>query len=61
MEQDLIKKIRGAMLGIKTKSKTPKDSNIAIYLNKLKDVNKGQYEGLLAEYKQLLIDIKKKI
>lgn len=59
MEQDLIKKIKGIMLGIKTGSKTPKDSNIGIYFNKLKDINKWQYESLLIEYKQLLITLNK--
>lgn len=49
------------MLGIKTGSKTPKDSNIGIHLNKLKTLNLPLYESLLAEYKQLLIDLKKKI
>ncbi len=59
MEQDLIKKIKGAMLGIKTGSKTPKDANVGLYLNKLKELNKGMYDELLGEYKELLLIIKK--
>lgn len=59
MEQTLIRKIKGAMMGIKIGSKTPKDANVGLYLNKLKDLNQPMYDQLLSEYKTLLETIKK--
>lgn len=52
MEQELIKKIKGGMFGIKNGTKEPKE--IAPLLNKLKTLNLPMYEELLKEYKKAL-------
>lgn len=49
-ENDLIKKIIGGIGGIGAitrKEKTPKEANIGASLNKLKDINIGQYDDLM--------------
>lgn len=51
-ENDLIKKITGGIGAIKRKEKTPKEANIGASLNKLKDMNIGQWEELMAKYKE---------
>jgi hypothetical protein len=55
MEEQLIRKIKGGLIGIKMKTKQPKD--VAVLLNKLKLVNKLMYEDLLNDYKQTLKSI----
>jgi hypothetical protein len=52
MEEMLIKKIKGGMLGMKNNTKEPKE--VAVLLNKLKDINKPMYEELLNDYKKTL-------
>ena len=56
MEEQLIKKIKGGMMGMKMKTKQPQE--VAVLLNKLKNVNKFMYEELLNDYKQTLQTIK---
>jgi len=56
MEDMLIKKIKGGLLGIKQKTKEPKE--IAKLLNKLKTINEGMYKDLLNDYKQVLNSLK---
>lgn len=51
-ENDLIKKITGGIGAIKRKEKTPKEANIGASLNKLKDMNIGQWEELMSKYKE---------
>jgi len=51
MEEQLIKKIKGIMLGIKTGTKTPNE--IGVWLNKLHDINEPMYQELLGEYIQI--------
>ena len=46
MEEQLIRKIKGGLMGIKMKTKQPKD--VAVLLNKLKLVNKLMYEDLFS-------------
>ena len=48
MEEQLIRKIKGGIFGIKNKTKTPVSANLGPFLNKLKEVNEGQYDSLLA-------------
>ena len=55
MEEQLIRKIKGGLMGIKMKTKQPKD--VAVLLNKLKLVKKLMYEDLLNDYKQTLKSI----
>ena len=52
MENELIRKIKGGIFGIKQGTKEPKD--VAGNLNKLKAINEGQYEDLLKDYKAAL-------
>jgi hypothetical protein len=51
MEEQLIKKIKGIMMGIKTGSKSPAD--IGVWLNKLQKINEPMYQELLGEYIQI--------
>lgn len=48
MEETLIRKIKGGILGIKNGTKTPKE--VIKYLNMLKDINKPMYQELLNDY-----------
>lgn len=52
MEEILIKKITGGISGMRKKTKEPKE--VAVLLNKLKELNKPMYEELLNDYKQAL-------
>jgi hypothetical protein len=52
MEELLIKKIKGGIVGIKSGSKEPKD--VASLLNLLKKQNQPMYEELLDSYKDAL-------
>ena len=58
-ETDLIKKITGGMSAIKNKIKTPKEAGLGIFFTKLKEVNQGQYDEKMLEYKKILEDLKK--
>jgi hypothetical protein len=53
MEQQLIKKITGGLMGIRLGTKEPKD--VATLLNKLKPINPGMYEEFFEKYKNLVI------
>jgi hypothetical protein len=53
MEKELEKKIRGCFISIKN-GKSPKDTNIGKYINKLKGINEPLYLSLLDEYKKIL-------
>ncbi len=57
MEQQLIKKITGGILGIKNGTKTPQE--VGKFLNLLKGINQPMYEDLFNDYKQALEQIKK--
>ena len=59
MEEDLIRKIKGGTNALKNKTKTLAESNLAPHFLRLKVLNIGMYEELLAKYKQVLIDLKK--
>lgn len=51
MEQLVVNKIIGGLMGIKNGTKQPKD--VAPWLNRLKGINEGLYEDYLAKYKKL--------
>lgn len=51
IEDLYIKKIEGGIRAVTNGTKTPKDSECAVYLNKLKPMNLGMYEDLLEKYK----------
>ena len=51
MEQLVVNKIIGGLMGIKNGTKQPKD--VAPWLNRLKDINEGLYGDYLVKYKKL--------
>jgi len=51
MEEVIIKKIIGGLMGLKNKTKEPKE--VACWLVKLKSINEGMYEEYLVKYKSL--------
>ena len=53
MEQQLIKKITGGLMGIKLGTKEPKE--VAVLLNKLKLINVMMYEEFFEKYKNLVV------
>jgi hypothetical protein len=53
MEQQLIKKITGGLMGMKNGTKEPKD--IAVLLNKLKPINPGMYDDFFEKYKNIVV------
>jgi len=56
MEELIIKKLTGGLLGMKNGTKKPTD--VAPWLNKLKPINPGMYEDYLVKYKETLNSIK---
>lgn len=52
MEDILIRKIKGGMLGMRQGTKTQEE--IGRLLNKLKDINKPMYDDLLNDYKKTI-------
>ena len=60
MEEQLIRKIKGGIFGIKNKTKTPVSANLGPFLSMLKEVNEGQYDSLIAEYKQVVLNFNSK-
>lgn len=59
-EDTLIKNIENAIRSIRLGTKTPAETNVGYNLNKLKEVNIGLYEDLLAKYKAALSQYKTK-
>jgi hypothetical protein len=53
MEQQLIKKITGGLMGIKLCTKEPKE--VSVLLNKLKPINLMMYEEFFEKYKNLVV------
>ena len=53
MEDLLIKKIEGLIRSIKKGIITKEESNIGVFFNKLRPLNKGMYDELLNNYKAL--------
>ena len=51
MEEVIMKKVIGGLMGLKNKTKEPKE--VAGWLVKLKKVNEGMYEEYLVKYKSL--------
>ena len=58
-EDAYVKAIKRGINSINTGEKTPKDSNVASNLNRLKKVNEGMYDDYLNNYKATLIEYKK--
>lgn len=52
MEETLIKRIKGGILGIKNGTKQPQE--VGKFLNMLKSINQGMYDELLNDYKAAL-------
>lgn len=56
--QKLEKEIRGKMLSIKLGKLLPKDSGIGKLINLLKGIDEPLYEKIMAEYKDILKNLK---
>lgn len=56
--QKLEKEIRGKMLSIKLGKLLPKDSGIGKLINLLKELDEPLYEKIMAEYKDILKNLK---
>ncbi len=56
MEEMLIKKIKGGIMGIMNGTKTPLGSNVPKMLNTLKGINVPMYEDLIEKYKEAKSD-----
>ena len=52
MEELLIKRVKGGILGIKNGTKQA--TEVAPLLNRLKELNEGMYDDLLKDYKNAL-------
>jgi hypothetical protein len=59
VEELCIKNIEAGIRALRLRTKTPKEANVGINLNKLKEVNIGMYEEYLAKYKVALEAYKK--
>lgn len=57
-EEMYIKHIENGIRSIKNGSKTVKEANVGMSLNKLKTVNEGLYEDYLKKYKEVLVNRK---
>lgn len=57
-EEMYIKHIENGIRSITNGSKTPKEANVGVSLNKLKTINIGQYEDYLKKYKEVLANRK---
>ena len=57
-EELYIKHIENGIRSIINGSKTVKDANVGISLNKLKQVNEGLYQDYLKKYKEVLANRK---
>ena len=48
MEDIIIRKVKGGIMGIKNGTKQPKE--VIVWLNKLKPINKSMYDELINDY-----------
>lgn len=60
-EEQLISKIKGSIIALKIKSKTPAEAGAGKYLNKLKEINEPMYQELMQDYKAALLIYKGEI
>jgi hypothetical protein len=58
-EADLIRKITGGISGIKNKTKTPAEAKLGSLFKSLKEINIGQHDELMNNYKAALETLKK--
>ena len=59
-EEIYIKNIENGIRALKLRTKTPSETQVGVFLNKLKGLNIGMYEELLGKYKEGLEEYKKK-
>ena len=59
MEEILIKNIEAGIRGIRLGTKTPETAKVGVSLNRLKDINEGQYQDYLKKYIDVVNQIKK--
>ena len=55
--EKLKRRIRGKMVGIKNGTITPKESGLGTLFKLMKDYDEVQYEGLIRDYKQVLLKL----
>lgn len=60
MEDLYIRNIENGIRGIRLGSKTPADANVGSPLNKLKALNPGMHDDLMAKYKNVVEEYNKK-
>lgn len=60
MEDLLIKNLKNGIRAIRLGTKTPQEASLGSQFTKLKPLNYGQYEMLLAEYAKVVNDWKAK-
>ena len=59
-EEIIIKNIENGIRAIRLRTKTPSETKVGVFLNKLKGLNVGMYEELLEKYKEALEEYKNK-
>jgi len=59
-EELYIKNIEAGIRALKLRTKTPSETNVGSNLNKLKLINPGMHDDLLAKYKKALEEYNKK-
>lgn len=57
-EEICIKKINAGIRAIKNKTKTIQEANCGFFFNKLKPLNEGMYDELIAKYIEATNEIK---
>lgn len=59
IEEDCIRHIENGLRALRLRSKSPPETKVGVYLNKLKPLNIGLYEDYLGKYKKALENYKK--
>ena len=59
-EEIYIQKVESGIRSIRMGTKTPNETQIGLWLNKLKPLNDGMYNDLLEKYKNIMKDYEKK-
>ena len=59
IEETYVKHIECGIRAIKLRTKKPEEANVGKFLNKLRTVNDGLYDDLLAKYKRIMEEYKK--
>jgi len=60
IEEICVTKIEAGIRGIRLGTKTPRDTNCAYFLNKLKIINIEQYDDLMSKYISIVKEYNKR-